>query len=558
MGLYDSAVWRGVTVNIKVSAVVAQNAHLHSGLGWLQGTNINPKRSIAFVKPTDVINLIQSGWQSIVAVDSQVGFDWQDARQVSVDYANSFGLPAIKSVIATVCWQKALGKTQRFGSYWYAPLPKHAGFKIDLNDAKKLFNDYVIGNKQSGKRFFDQWSIVWDEGASFNWIVDRINVPPVEPPREWSALLQFLCKKPYYITGTRSTLIFSLGCPWPFVPVIPKKRVYIVLNEVTIVRLPELTPLDCTELTISGDVDSWCWSFNATLPSATQLDLVTPVSALEPREVRISVNGEEFDFIVEQWGRSRSFGKSGITISGRSTSTYLSDPFAIITNATNTDDATAQQLANLAVQYTDWAIDWQLSDWLVLANAYNFRGTPMGQLLKVAESVGGVVQTAPKDKSIMLAKRYPILPWDWAAATPYALVPSDIIVGLGSSYSLKPIYNGVYVSGESLGVTARVKRTSTAGELIAPMVVDPLITHIDAARMRGEAVLSDVGAQELFRFDMPVEQTLGILPLLKLIEIDEDGSFYRGITRAIRINAQWQDGVVVRQTLEIEKHAEPV
>ena len=54
-----------------------------------------------------------------------------------------------------------------------------------------------------------------------------------------------------------------------------------------------------------------------------------------------------------------------------------------------------------------------------------------------------------------------------------------------------PRYNGVYISGAtSDGVLNLVKRTGTAGDVLAPMVSDPLNTHADASRQRGLAVLA--------------------------------------------------------------------
>ena len=38
----------------------------------------------------------------------------------------------------------------------------------------------------------------------------------------------------------------------------------------------------------------------------------------------------------------------------------------------------------------------------------------------------------------------------------------------------KPAYNRVFVSGQDVGVLGQVTRAGTAGDVLAPMVVDPL------------------------------------------------------------------------------------
>lgn len=74
-----------------------------------------------------------------------------------------------------------------------------------------------------------------------------------------------------------------------------------------------------------------------------------------------------------------------------------------------------------------------------------------------------------------------------------------------------PAFNAVYVSGERAGVVAQVKRSGTAGDVPTTMVVDPLITHADAARSRGIAILSDTGKQALVTLELPMLPELGLL-----------------------------------------------
>mgnify|MGYP000662111246 CR=1 FL=1 len=47
---------------------------------------------------------------------------------------------------------------------------------------------------------------------------------------------------------------------------VPIRRVYFVINEVTLTRWPDGTPVPVLGLSLSLDADSWAWGFDATLP----------------------------------------------------------------------------------------------------------------------------------------------------------------------------------------------------------------------------------------------------------------------------------------------------
>ena len=72
----------------------------------------------------------------------------------------------------------------------------------------------------------------------------------------------------------------------------------------------------------------------------------------------------------------------------------------------------------------------------------------------------------------------------------------------------------------------QVTRAGTAGEVLAPVVVDPLITEAAAARQRGLAVLADTGRQIEVSLRLPVLAATGII---------EPGAF-----------VEYQDGRVTR------------
>ena len=102
----------------------------------------------------------------------------------------------------------------------------------------------------------------------------------------------------------------------------------------------------------------------------------------------------------------------------------------------------------------------------------------------------------------------------------------------------------------------QVTRTGTAGDILAPMVVDPLITGAAVARQRGIAVLSDTGRQIDLSLRLPVLAETGIIEPGAFVEY-QDGSQGQpirrlGLVRSTRVEAGWPQ---VWQTLGVETHA---
>ena len=148
--------------------------------------------------------------------------------------------------------------------------------------------------------------------------------------------------------------------------------------------------------------------------------------------------------------------------------------------------------------------------------------------------------------------RYPVAPWEWGTVTPDFVLPVDAVARESLRWLEKPAYNRVFVSGQDVGVLGQVTRAGTAGEVLAPMVVDPLITEAAAARQRGVAVLADTGHQLEVSLRLPVLAETGIIEPGAFVEY-QDGSVTRlGIVRATQVDAGMPE---VWQTLGVQAYA---
>jgi len=329
---------------------------------------------------------------------------------------------------------------------------------------------------------------------------------------------------------------------------IAPRSTYMHTHSLQAFRLPDLTPVPVTAFDLAADADAFGWTLTAQGPEAL-LTLLAPTGS-EPAQLRVQLDGMTWEFVVEGLRRTRHFGRTSATITGRSASALLGDPYSPGQAWLNAVPITAQQAIDEALQYTGVTLDWQCTDWLLPAGAWSHYGTPLGVVRRVADSIGAVVQSPRTGDVISVRPRYPVLPWLWGAALPDVTIALDAVTSEGFERADRPAYEGVYVSGQAQGVLALVKRTGTAPDLLLPLVTDALTTHLDAARQRGEALLGAAGAQAQMTVTLPVltgPGEPGVIDVGKLVALDG----WRGLVRSVRVSASQ---VVVRQTLTVERH----
>ena len=336
---------------------------------------------------------------------------------------------------------------------------------------------------------------------------------------------------------------------------VPVRRVYFVINNVTLYRLPDGLPVPVFNLSLSLDAASWTWGFDAQLPAKAEA-LLAPGSGAGPVELLASINGTDFRVLAESISRERSFGEASIRVSGRGHNAVLAAPYAPVMNFQQPQARTARQLMDDVLTVNGvpmgWTIDWALTDWNVPGGVFTQQGTWMEALVAIASAAGGYLIPHPSDQSIRVRHRYPTAPWEWNTVTPDFVLPVDAVARESLRWVEKPGYNRVFVSGQDVGVLGQVSRAGTAGDVLAPMVVDALITEAAAARQRGISVLADTGQQIEVSLRLPVLAETGIIEPGAFVEY-QDGSVTRlGIVRSTQIEAGMPE---VWQTLGVQSHA---
>lgn len=379
-------------------------------------------------------------------------------------------------------------------------------------------------------------------------------VTPGQPPRVPSTHLVFACP-PW--AGGAAHLVFGRACYKPVNTVfVPVRRVYMVFNEVTLRRVDGNIALPADSVALNLDSDSWAWGFSASLPGSALANL-EPASSGAPVELEATINGTAFRVLAESITRERTFGQSGIKVQGRGKTALLDLPYAPALNFGNVNARTAQQLMADVLSINGvplgWDLDWQLTDWLVPAQVFAHQGSYISALNAIAGAAGGYMQPHASLQRLSVLARYPVAPWNWAAdVTPDFQLPADVTTREGIQWVERTRYNRVFVSGQQQGVLGQVTRTGTAGDVVAPMVTDALITHADAARQRGTAILSATGRQANITLNLPVLPETGIITPGKFVRYTDAGLDKLGLVRSVSVSASFPD---VFQTIGVESYA---
>lgn len=337
--------------------------------------------------------------------------------------------------------------------------------------------------------------------------------------------------------------------------VVPVRRVYIVINSISIHRVDTGAELRAHSFSMSLDHKSWTWSWSASLHHDAANHLGRD-SQGEPAELAVVVNGLPFRLRLEHITRDKRFSPTRWAVSGKGKASVLSAPYAPAMHFGNPSSArTAQQLMADVLTVNGvgmgWSLDWQLQDWLVPAGAWALQGSYMDAVNDIAGAAGGYVQPHPTDSILRILPTYPAAPWDWEdVVTPDFTIPASVAEVEGTDYIDLPAYNRVFVGGVGVGVFGPRTRTGTAGDVIAPQVTHALITDATAHRQRGLAELSDTGRQEHITLNLQVLPETGLIVPGQFVRYMGDKPAL-GIVRSTSLN--WSVPKL-RQSILLETH----
>jgi hypothetical protein len=333
--------------------------------------------------------------------------------------------------------------------------------------------------------------------------------------------------------------------------VLPIAEYYTVENTCSVIRVDDGTPIECLNISISGDRESWSRRFSGAVAYA---DIGKIRTDNGPVDIQITANGVVWRAVIMQYQDNRRFAQDSASFTATSRAIALAKPYAVPHTGLNASAANAQQLALGLLDYTGWTLDWRTVDWLIPAGVFSLvDASPLDGIKQLAEAVGAFVQCDLVNQVLHVRRLYPVAPWALATASPDVVIPVDAAITVNGEWLENTRFNGVWVTGQNAGVCALVRRTGTAGDVLAPMVVEPLLTMADANRERGIAELAASGARQPMGLTLGIYPEIGIIEPGQIIQVDDMAYSWKGICLSSAVAISWQDdGLDIKQTPVIE------
>lgn len=472
-------------------------------------------------------------WQAAMSANAGKMNGWHTAPRLERDRAER--------------WQAATRQTTATLTRFHVRLPLFTANPVATWQTGTAVTRSVVDRANDGLRLVAVEIEVWQRaGYPANAANPDKDAIPAPIPTPWGTALKIACPLP----GT-ALRIGHVHCILIAEREIAVRSSYMSVNSASLVRWPDLTPLPCTSLTIETDFDSWCWALSATLagPDAWALVQPNPLAC----EVLATINGQPWKFLLDVPSTNRAFNSDQVTLKGRSRSAWLHDPYTPSRDFSEVNAREMQQLGEAALDNTGWTLNWQGENWVVPAGRYNSWNTPIGVLMRLANTTDDGVYTDPDLQVMTLQKRWPVASWLIDGEVVDLLIPEAAIISLSQSPVYSQPLNGVYVSGTTHGVLALVKIAGTDGALQpAEPLTDDLLCDPDgvAARQRGLNALSEAGAG----FTMDAE-TLFNPPTFPLVPPGQIVSIagMKGVSRSVKISAQWSSGLQIKQSIGLER-----
>ncbi|EPD34111.1 MULTISPECIES: hypothetical protein [Delftia] len=514
-------------------------------IAWQPGDGLRTGEIAAWHETLRMRATVASAWQEGEARRAAVYTAWHEALRVRAASASAWqpGDGLRGGLVAE--YQEALRLRAAVVGTWQEAVPRSEWLRTGFGDAER-------------------WRIVldvhWQEAIRPASGESPVVVPPGKTPCYVpSSPVRLLFRLPA-VGGRPTRLVFiceDRNTPTPGI-VVPPRRTYIVINSVEIRRADDLAgaPLPSESFQMSLNRQSWTWTFSASFHASAR-DALMPGTGGQPVELEVRVNGQPFRLQGERIGRSKRFPEHLVTVSGRGKAALLDAPHAPVQTFTHTLDRTAQQLMSEVLTVNGvgfgWAVDFQLTDWLVPGGVWMHQGTYISALTDIAGSVGGYLQPHDTDPVLHALPAWPLPWWRWNELAPDIDLPEGIAEVGETEVIDVPEYNRIFVAGEAGGVMGDLTRAGTAGDVLKqPMAVHPLITTIGAAKARAIAELAESGRQLKHKMTLPVLAETGVIkPGRVLRYYDDAGTRRLGIVRGTSISQQYP---VLTQALEVDSH----
>lgn len=522
----------------------SEGLHVLHAIPWREGARLELDFDLPWVDTTPLRGKpIGMPWKSGIDVNQFWAMPWHDMIPV---HADPVGLP----------WRDGIHTVEDWALPWREGTPTDRYWGLPWREALRLQLLFELAF-QRGDANSRGTGLPWQDGI----VVESHGGPQIEPPPPPPPVPCYIPSPDLVFKEVRlgkNLLELVFVCETtPDAPgatiVVPIRRIYTVFNSFILRRVDTDHPLPATSFGMSIDWNSWTWGFSAQIPRI-EYDAICPDVDGTPVELEATINGVSYRFLIDSIEADRTFGTvKMLKVSGRGIGAALDLLSGSYDNSAGviTANQIMEEILTVNGVGVGWDIEFGLEDWTVPEGAWAFSGTAIDALKAVAGAAGGYLQPHPTDKTLIVMSKYPEAPWNWGLLTPDYEIPSAVATKDANYWKEKPRYNRVNVIAQSQGIHGVVTREGTDGALVAPTVIDALISDDIPARQRGRVVLSDTGRENRVALTLPILALTGIIPPGKLVRYVDGATTVLGYVRSTSVTVAKDKS---RQTIEIECH----
>ena len=339
------------------------------------------------------------------------------------------------------------------------------------------------------------------------------------------------------------------------VPIEPQiRRAYLMQPTLTCTRVSDSIAIVLDSMSISDSRSQFTQSVSLQFSSAID------ASRAENELLLIDINGYQFFALAELPASSASFGVSSYSSAGRSRSALLATPWRSLISYTNDYARSLAGILGDLLTNSGWTIELDgITDFTVPAGAFSIMGkSPIDAVNDAAAQIGCMVIPDEFASKLTIVPHWPTSPWLMDSAIADINIHDSVILSFNRKKQINPLCNASWVRGEQQGVSAKVKRAGTAGDIPTADISGQLIVDNQAARLAGTNAIAASGNKELIAVSLPIMADLPPLKKGMLVGVTYEGEVFKATCDSVSISASMDQssGLDISQSVNLIRHLE--
>lgn len=540
--IYDSRVQRGLAVNYDFSHEDANLLNINSVIGWGGNVNliinasliysnsqlIDRNYDVAWLLNSSVFSILEMVYESTIAVDQHIDASW--INLAGVKHSKDIG------------YQDTFKLDKQINNIWSYPPAFESDIGVKWDEASithhSVDNTYCYASAMPNHTK----DIVWQDTVQLarNTVTDQV---------KYMGFLDLLFTRQHRPQNSGSLdLIFNDDY-------IDYPHLFDTGSSIMINNIVSVTRLDGREIHVQSanvacDPDAWCYTADLSVKFEHE-SLVA-----DHPTITIKMNHLSWVVKIESIDYQSGFNQNTLSVKCRSlTAAFDSGSLsADFPAGISANQLAMQQIQEIGLD-TGFDLEWGIDDWIIPGNIYSYADSTRLDIIKAPiNAVNALLLSHPTEPLFLVKPRYKQMPWSLENMhVDFGISDKDILT-ISRQYIEKPMYDAVFVSGDVAGITAHCRRYGAAGNKVAPIVIERLITEQQAALERGRSVLASVGKQQNIVISMPLYYETPILYQSDIIKANDDIGYLRSYS--VRAESDAKGSMTIRQSLGIERNLE--